>query len=44
MSRQHSIVNFGDFGQFVNGLVVFASVTAIAAGYVSAIGSFAGVA
>ncbi|WP_375204579.1 hypothetical protein [Hyphococcus sp.] len=32
------------FGQFVNGLAVFLTVTVIAAGYVSAIGSFAGVA
>lgn len=44
MSHQHSTINFGNFGGLVNGLVVFATVTVIAAGYVSAIGSFAGVA
>lgn len=44
MSHQHSTASFGNFGALVNGLVVFATVTVIAAGYVSAIGSFAGVA
>lgn len=44
MSHQHSSSSFGNFGGLVNGLVIFAAVTVIAAGYVSAIGSFAGVA
>ena len=44
MYHQHSDESFGNFAGLVNGLVAFAAVTVIAAGYVSAIGSFAGVA
>ena len=44
MRHQHSAANFGNFAGFVNGLFVFAAVTVIAAGYVSAIGAFAGAA
>lgn len=44
MSRNHSTDNFGGFGGFVNGFAVLVTVTLIGAGYLTAIGSFAGVA
>ncbi len=44
MPREHSTDTFGNFGHFVNGLAVVITVTLIAAGYFSALGSFAGVA
>ena len=44
MSRKHSTDNYGGFGGVVNGLAVLVTVSLMAAGYFSAIGSFAGVA
>lgn len=44
MSRKHSTDNFGGIGGIVNGLAVMLTVTFIAAGYFSAVGSLAGVA
>jgi len=44
MSNNHSTDNFGGFGGIVNGLAVLITVSLIGAGYISALGSFAGVA
>lgn len=44
MRFANSNTNVGNFAGFVNGLAVLVTVTLIAAGYLSAIGSFAGVA
>ncbi len=44
MRFANSTPTFGTFGSFVNGLTVFATITFIATGYFSALGSFAGAA
>jgi len=44
MSNNHSTDNFGGFGGIVNGLAVLVTITLIGAGYLTALGSFAGVA
>lgn len=44
MSNERSNNNFGNFGYFVNGLVVLVTISLIGAGYFSALGSFAGIA
>jgi len=44
MRFANSNSSFDKFGYFVNGLAVFLTISVIAAGYVSALGSFAGVA
>lgn len=44
MSNQHNNNNFDSFGSFVNGLAVLITISLIGAGYLSALGSFAGVA
>ena len=44
MSRKHSTDNYGGFSGVVNGLAVLVTVSLMAAGYFTAIGSFAGVA
>lgn len=44
MSRENSTSNFGGIGGIVNGLAVLVIVTLIGAGYVTAVGSFAGLA
>lgn len=44
MSRINSTSNYGGFGGIVNGLAVFITITLVSVGYVSAIGSFAGIA
>jgi len=44
MSRENSTHNFGGIGGIVNGLAVFVTITLIGAGYVTAVGSFAGLA
>ncbi len=44
MRFANSTLTVEKFGGFVNGLTVFTMITLIAAGYFSAIGSFAGVA
>ena len=44
MRFANSDMNVGNFGGFVNGLAVLVTIALIAAGYFSAIGSFAGVA
>jgi len=43
MSRKHSNMNFGGFGYIVNSLAVLITISLISAGYVSALGSFAGI-
>ncbi len=44
MSNNHSTNNFGGFGGLVNGFAVLVTITLISAGYVTALGSFAGIA
>lgn len=44
MRYTNSSDNVGKFGGFVNGLAVLITVTLIASGYFSALGSFAGIA
>ena len=44
MSLERSIPNVGGFAGFVNGLAILATISLIGAGYISAIGAFAGVA
>ncbi len=44
MSRNNSTDNFGGIGGIVNGLAVLLTITLIGAGYVLAVGSFAGLA
>lgn len=44
MRFANSDQSINKFGHFVNGLAVVLTVTVIAAGYLSAIGSFAGIA
>ena len=44
MSRNNSTDNFGGIGGIVNGLAVLLTITLIGAGYVTAVGSFAGLA
>jgi len=44
MSNEHNNNNFDSFGSFVNGLAVLITISLIGAGYLSALGSFAGVA
>lgn len=44
MSRKHSTDNFGGIAGIVNGLAVMLTITLVATGYFSAVGSFAGVA
>ncbi len=44
MSRENSTDNFGGIGGIVNGLAVMITITLVGAGYVTAVGSFAGLA
>ncbi len=44
MSRNSSMNNVGGFGGFVNGLAVLVTISVIGAGYLSAVGAFAGLA
>lgn len=44
MSRNNSTANFGGIGGIVNGLAIIVTITLVGAGYVTAIGSFAGLA
>ncbi|WP_279303122.1 hypothetical protein [Hyphococcus luteus] len=44
MRFANSDFSFGKFAGFVNGLVVVSAIVLIGSGYVSALGSFAGVA
>ncbi len=44
MRHQHSNDSFGNFAGLVNSLIAFAAVTVIGAGYLSALGAFAGIA
>ncbi len=43
MSNNNSTDNFGGFGGIVNGFAVLVTISLISAGYVTALGSFAGV-
>ncbi len=43
MSNKHSTDNFGGFGGIVNGLAVLVTISLIGAGYLTALGSFAGI-
>ncbi len=44
MSRKNSTDNYGGIGGVVNGLAVLVTIGLVGAGYLSAIGAFAGVA
>lgn len=44
MSRNNSTTNFGGIGGIVNGLAIIVTITLVGAGYVTAVGSFAGLA
>ncbi len=44
MSRKSSTANFGGIGGIVNGLAIVITITLVGAGYVTAVGSFAGLA
>ena len=44
MSRNNSSDNFGGIGGIVNGFAVLVTITLVGAGYISAVGSFAGLA
>ena len=44
MSRKNSTDNFGGIGGIVNGLAVLLTMALVGAGYLTAVGSFAGLA
>ncbi|VAW03336.1 hypothetical protein MNBD_ALPHA05-2371 [hydrothermal vent metagenome] len=44
MSNKHSMNNFGGFDGIVNGLAVLVTISLIGAGYLTALGSFVGIA
>ncbi len=44
MSNENSTSNFGGIGGIVNGLAIVITITLVGAGYVTAVGSFAGLA
>jgi len=44
MSRNNSTENFGGIDSIVNGLAIIVTITLVGAGYVTAVGSFVGLA